>query len=132
MLTRFARPAAIGVGLIGITGALGGCSAQQVDHHYSDGLFSAVGYYASPGGPQGINVSVQLHDDVVGWVMVTPRTHLGEPGQFQREFAEAVPGEVVGKDIDSITVSRLAGSSLTSDAFNSAISAIKDKAIEAE
>lgn len=131
MSVRFSRPIALGVGLVGLTGALSGCAGQPtVDHSYADGLFRAVGDYISPAGPQGISVAVQLKDDTVAWVMVTPRTFIGEPAEFQNKFAKAAPDEVVGRDVDTITVSRLAGASLTSDAFNQALADIKAQALE--
>ena len=132
MLNRHSRPAALGVGILGLTGVLTGCATEApvTDHSYTDGTFRAVGYYVSPGGPQAINVSVKLEDDVLTWVMVTPRAYLGEPGQFQNKFARAVPDEVVGTDIDTISVSRVAGASLTSDAFNQALDEIKADALE--
>ena len=39
-------------------------------------------------------------------------------------------GEVIGKDIDLIAVARVAGSSLTSVAFNDALSQIRTDAVE--
>ncbi|WP_447589312.1 hypothetical protein [Microbacterium lacticum] len=36
-----------------------------------------------------------------------------------------IAGEVVGKDIDDVSVSRVAGSSLTSGGFNDALETIK-------
>jgi hypothetical protein len=79
---------------------------------------------------QGINVAVQIDDDTVSWVMVTPSSFAGEPAEFQSRFAQAIPDAVLGKDIDSIEISRLAGSSLTSSAFNQALAEIKTEAVE--
>jgi hypothetical protein len=131
ILPRTSRPIAFGFGLLGVTGALAGCSSPApVDHSYEDGLYSAVGRYTSPGGAQGINVAVQLEDDIVSWVMVTPRSFFGEPAEFQMNFASGISDVVVGMDIDQIAVSRVAGSSLTSSAFNQAIAEIKSEAVE--
>ena len=71
-----------------------------------------------------------LVDDAVSWVHVAPGTFVGDPFTFQDKFAKAVPGLVVGKDLDDVSVSRVAGSSLTSLAFNQAIDKIKSEAIE--
>jgi hypothetical protein len=43
-------------------------------------------------------------------------------------FIGGIADEVVGKDIDEISVSRVAGSSLTSGGFNDAIEQIKAEA----
>jgi hypothetical protein len=130
MLSRAIRPIAVGAGVLGLT-ALAGCSAPAAeDHSYSDGIYSALGGYSSPGGPQSINVAVQLKNDQVAWVMVTPSSFIGEAGSFQARFADEIRGEVIGKDIDLIAVSRIAGSSLTSTAFNEALTQIKTEAVE--
>jgi hypothetical protein len=130
MLSRVIRPIIVGAGLLGVTTALAGCSGPAENRSYTDGLYAAWGAYSSPGGPQGINVAVQLKNDEVAWVMVTPSSFIGEAAQFQSRFAQEITGEVVGKDIDQITVSRIAGSSLTSTAFNDALSEIKTEAVE--
>jgi hypothetical protein len=130
MSSRAIRPIVVAAGLLGATG-LAGCSAPEAeDHSYTDGIYSALGGYSSPGGPQSINVAVQLKNDSVAWVMVTPSSFIGEAGEFQARFAEDIRGEVLGKDIDLITVARVAGSSLTSVAFNDALSRIKSHAVE--
>ena len=130
MSSRALRPVALAAGILGAT-ALAGCSAAPVeDHSYADGIYSAWGGYSSPGGPQGINVAVQLKDDAVAWVMVTPSSFIGEAGEFQARFAADIQGEVIGKDVDLIDVARVAGSSLTSVAFNDALSQIRTDAVE--
>ena len=48
-----------------------------------------------------------------------------ESEQYQGEFIGGIADVVVGEDIDEISVSRVAGSSLTSGGFNEAIEAIK-------
>lgn len=130
MSSRVIRPIVVATGLLGVTG-LAGCSAPEAENHsYADGIYSAWGGYSSPGGPQGINVAVQLKNDAVAWVMVTPSSFIGEAGEFQSRFADDIQGEVVGKDIDLIAVARVAGSSLTSTAFNDALGQIKTEAVE--
>ena len=130
MSSRAFRPIVVGAGLLGLT-ALAGCSAPAAENHsYADGIYQALGGYSSPGGPQSINVAVQLKNDQVSWVMVTPSSFIGEAGEFQSRFAQDIQGEVIGKDIDLIAVARIAGSSLTSTAFNDALSQIKTEAVE--
>ena len=62
--------------------------------------------------------------------MVTPSSFIGEAGEFQARFADEIQGKVIGSDIDTIAISRVAGSSLTSIAFNDALSQIKTEAVE--
>jgi hypothetical protein len=44
---------------------------------------------------------------------------------MQGEFISGIAGVVVGKNIDSIKVDKVGGSSLTSGGFNAAVDAIK-------
>ena len=129
MLSRVSRPIVVGAGLIGVTAALAGCSAPAAENRsYTDGIYAAGGGYSSPGGPQGINVAVQLKDDEVAWVIVTPSSFVGEAGRVPgRASPTRSDFEVEGKDIDLIAVSRVAGSSLTSLAFNDALEPDQDR-----
>lgn len=97
---------------------------------YADGTYEEDGSYRSPGGEESITVSITLADDVVTGVTVTPHATSGNAKQFQTQFAGAIAGQVVGKPIDSLDVSRVAGSSLTSQGFNAAVEAIKADAAE--
>ena len=49
--------------------------------------------------------------------------------RYQGEFIGGIQSEVVGKDIDELSVDRVAGSSLTSGGFNDAIEQIKAEAL---
>lgn len=129
-MSRNIRPIAVGLGVVGVVGALAGCSGPAIDRNYLDGIYSADGRYTSPAGIQAIGVALELQNGHIAWISVTPRTYIGEPGEFQGQFAAGVPMEVVGKDIDDVDVSRVAGSSLTSAGFNQALALIKDEAAE--
>jgi len=71
-----------------------------------------------------------LEGDTVTAVTVTPTATDHQAAGFQQQFAEGIAAEVVGKDIDSLDVSRVAGSSLTSGGFNAAVDTIKAEALE--
>lgn len=92
---------------------------------YRDGTYRADGQYQSPNGTETVTVEVTLDDDVITEVTVTPHPTNPNTRQFQTAFAGAISGEVVGKSIDEISVSRLAGSSLTSGGFKDALERIK-------
>ncbi len=51
-----------------------------------------------------------------------------ETERYQGEFIDGIADEVVGKPIDELNVSRVAGSSLTSGGFNDAVASIKEQA----
>lgn len=95
---------------------------------YTDGSYTADGSYQSPNGTESVTVTVTLADDVVTAVDVVSNAESANSKRYQAEFISGIAAEVVGKDIDSLSVSKVAGSSLTSGGFNAAIETIKSEA----
>ena len=95
---------------------------------YEDGTYTAEGSYATPESVETIVVTVTLEGDVVTSVEVTGDPQKSESEQYQGQFIGGIADVVVGQDIDALSVSRVAGSSLTSGGFNQAIDAIKSEA----
>ena len=95
---------------------------------YADGTYTAEGSYATPESVETITVTVTLEDDIVTAVEVTGDPQKRESEQYQGQFIGGIADAVVGQEIDELNVSRVAGSSLTSDGFNKAVEAIKSEA----
>jgi uncharacterized protein with FMN-binding domain len=93
---------------------------------YRDGDYEAKGWYG--GLPSNIDVAVTLRNDRITDVRVTANATDPTSRDYQERFAGAVPDVVVGRPIDDVRVSRLAGSSGTPDGFNEALEKIKDQA----
>ena len=93
---------------------------------YADGTYNATGQYG--GLPSSIRVSVTLVDDVITAVTVTPQATDPTSLDYQTRFAQAVPALVVGRNIDEVNLSKVAGSSGTPEGFNAAIQQIKAEA----
>ncbi len=93
---------------------------------YADGTYTATGQYG--GLPSSIGVTVTLVDDVITAVTVTPRATDPTSLDYQTRFAQAIPALVVGRNIDEVNLSKVAGSSGTPDGFNAAIQRIKAEA----
>ena len=91
---------------------------------YADGTYEAEGGYQSPNGPETVRVSITLSDGVISAVEVTPQGS-GTSERYQGQFAGGIAVEAVGKSLDALQVSRIAGSSLTSGGFNEALATIK-------
>ncbi|NUJ89385.1 FMN-binding protein [Plantibacter sp. MCCC 1A11337] len=106
------------------TDAAAGSSATD----YQDGSYTADGSYQSPNGTESITVTVTLAADTVTAVDVVSHAESANSKRYQAEFISGIAAEVVGKDIDSLKVSKVAGSSLTSGGFNAAIDTIKTEA----
>lgn len=109
-------------------GEQSGSAGGTIDGAYADGTYTADGSYATPESVETITVTVTLEDDVITDVEVTGNPTKRESEQYQSKFIGGISAEVVGKNIDEISVSRVAGSSLTSGGFNEAIQAIKAEA----
>jgi len=73
-------------------------------------------------------VTLTVADGLVTDVEVTGDPQARESEQYQGEFIGGIADEVVGKSLDDIEVSRVAGSSLTSGGFNEAVESIKEQA----
>ena len=134
--TRLARVGAIGAAGLGLL-TLAGCAAPDAlaqagngaDASYTDGVYQAEGDYISPGGEQNVAVELTLADDIVTAVTVTPEGQDPTSLSFQTKFAGGIADAIVGKDIDTLDVTRVAGSSLTSGGFNDALATIKSEAL---
>lgn len=95
---------------------------------YKDGTYQATGSYVSPGGNESITISVTLKDGVVTETSATSGANDPTAKQYQGEFIAGYKDQVVGKKVSSIKLSRVSGSSLTSQGFNSALEQIKQQA----
>lgn len=92
---------------------------------YTDGTYEATGEYQSPNGTESLDVTITLENDVITAVEVVGAGGSPNTERFQGEFAGGIAAMVVGKDIDEISVSKVAGSSLASGGFNAAVEQIK-------
>jgi uncharacterized protein with FMN-binding domain len=97
--------------------------------NYKDGTYTATGNYESPGGAEAIKVSLTLQGNAVSSSSVQPvTTSTDDAEEFQTDFINGYQKLVVGKNINDIHVSRVSGSSLTSEGFNNALEQIKNQA----
>lgn len=144
------RTASIALGGLALVGALAGCSNAVVGGttggstdsttdsgsnsgsagagSYADGDYTAEGTYQSPGGTETITVDLTLAHNTVTAVTVTGVPSGPDATHYQGQFESGIAAEVVGKSLDEVSVSRVAGSSLTSTGFNAAIDDIKSQA----
>lgn len=95
---------------------------------YANGTYKAVGSYVSPGGRESIELTVTIENGIITATTITEETASGEAREYIQRFASGYEDEVVGKAVDDVSLSRVAGSSLTSNGFNDALDQIKDDA----
>jgi hypothetical protein len=61
-------------------------------------------------------------------VQITQHPSNPNTKKFQGQFAGGIAAQVVGRNIDELSVSKVAGSSLTSGGFNQAVEKIRAEA----
>jgi uncharacterized protein with FMN-binding domain len=95
---------------------------------YRDGTYSATGSYVSPGGRESIELTVTIENGIITSTQLQQNATDREAREYQAAFASGYSELVVGKNVDEVSLSRVAGSSLTSNGFNNALDQIKDDA----
>ncbi|ALV42926.1 hypothetical protein AU252_18635 [Pseudarthrobacter sulfonivorans] len=125
-----AVPAATSDSTSGATTAPSGTASSPASSAslYQDGTYSADGTYVSPNGTETVGVELTLAAGTVTAVNITQHPSNPNTRKFQGEFAGGIAAQVVGKSIDELNVSKVAGSSLTSGGFNQALDKIKAEA----
>ena len=129
---------ALALGGLALIGALAGCSSPVATEasitpdggaapsgDYTDGTYTESGTYNAPSGTETVDVTVTLADNVITDVSVVGEASDPQAKRHQGEFSDGIAAEVVGKNIDEISVDKIGGSSLTSGGFNEAIDTIK-------
>ncbi len=102
--------------------------AAASNQAYKDGTYSATGRYSTPEDTETITVSVTLKDGTITDTSATASMVSRESKEYAGQFLESYKPMVVGQKVDGISLSRVSGSSLTSQGFNSAIDQIKTQA----
>lgn len=95
---------------------------------YKDGTYSATGAYLSPGGRESVELTVTIKDGVITDTTLKTEGATLESEEHQELFADHYKELVVGKKINGLSLSRVAGSSLTSNGFNDALDDIREDA----
>lgn len=143
MNTSFRKSVFVGIAGLSLAGSAAGCAPGQAtgtqgtpaapsaaagSATYKDGSYSADGNYVSPNGTETVGVSITLAGGAVSDVEITQHPSSPNTRRFQGEFAGGIQSQIVGKKLDEIKVSKVAGSSLTSGGFNQAVEKIKTEA----
>lgn len=95
---------------------------------FKDGVYSATGTYKSPAGIEQINVSVTLEKDIVVETSYKGLAENARSIEYQEKFGSGYRAVVIGKNISTLQLSKVSGSSLTPAGFNDAIGKIRDEA----
>jgi uncharacterized protein with FMN-binding domain len=92
---------------------------------YKDGTYTAVGAYNSPAGSEQVSITVTLQNDIVVSTGARGLATDDTSQRYQRKFVAGYAEQIVGKNIDTIQLDYVSGSSLTPAGFNAALAKIK-------
>jgi uncharacterized protein with FMN-binding domain len=96
-----------------------------VTNKYKDGTYTAIGGYTSPGGPETITVTLVIRNDIIMDATVVGHKTNAITEKYQTKFITGYKSLVIGKNIDSLQLDKVSGSSLTPKGFNAALATIK-------
>ena len=111
------------------TGAPGSDGSDAPAATYTAGDYSAEGSYSTPGGQEKLKVDLTLDaDGTITALEVTPEGKSPNSKVFQGKFSSGISDVAVGKSISTLSVDKVAGSSLSSGGFNAALDDIAGQA----
>ncbi|MCB9834426.1 hypothetical protein H6792_00130 [Candidatus Nomurabacteria bacterium] len=103
-------------------------SNTQASNTYQDGTYQSSQTYRVPGGTASLALELTLSQDIVESMDLTYQASDHESSQYLSRFESQISSKVVGKSLDQISLSRVAGASLTTDAFSLALQDIATEA----
>ncbi len=95
---------------------------------YKDGSYSATGSYGSPAGTESVKVTLALKNGIIESADVVGEANDHTSKRYQDMFISNYKQYVVGKNIDSVNLDKISGSSLTPVGFNNAVAKIRTEA----
>lgn len=95
---------------------------------YKDGTYTASVTYFTPDGQEPLDVKVTLSGNTITDTSVDANTISGEGQRYFDRFSSYYKSQVVGQKISDVSLNRVAGASLTTDAFNQALQQIMQNA----
>lgn len=91
----------------------------------ASGTWTETGEYQTPGGRESVTVTLSAKDGVVTAVEVTGSGGSPNSQQYQSAFISGISAEVVGKQLSTLDVGAVSGSSLTGQGFDAAVEKIR-------
>jgi hypothetical protein len=91
-------------------------------YNFKDGEYTADTTYVAPGrASHTVGLKLTIVDDIVTATTISfGGDKVDASSNFQNKFATAYQAEIIGKKLSDIELSRVAGASLTTEAFNKA------------
>ena len=95
---------------------------------YKNGTYVQTVTYSSPGGSDKAQVSLTITNDKVTSAVFSGTASNPASNNYQSQFASGFKQQVVGRSLDGLNLQVVNGASLTTNAFNSAVTKIQAQA----
>ncbi len=95
---------------------------------YKDGTYTATATYYVPRGSNSMSAKVTVSGGKVTAVSVNHDYSDRESGMYIDSFESALQSAVVGKSIDGLSLNRIGGATLTTQAFDDALTTVRNEA----
>lgn len=95
---------------------------------FKDGTYSASVDYFVPHGSNTLTANVTIKDGKITAVTANDKYSDNESAMYIDSFENTLQSSVVGRDIGALSLSRIGGASLTTQAFNDALNTIRNNA----
>ena len=97
---------------------------------YKNGTYTVTTTYVAPSRTtHEVTATVQILNDVITEAKINYGGEAHQTSsQYQSRFSQSYQSEVVGKKLDSISLTRVGGASLTTGAYNQALTQVKTQA----
>ncbi len=99
--------------------------AENTNSTYKDGTYSAGGNYMSPEGKEELGIKITLANNIIKQVEFFNQANDDTSKRWQDTFAKGLNAQVAGRNINTVNLDNVNGSSLTPIGFNSALAKIK-------
>lgn len=94
---------------------------------YTNGSYSTQTSYRTPDGTYQMDVTLTVNNDKITAATVGYDSQGARDG-YSKRFSSAYKSAIIGQDLGSASLSRVGGASLTTRAFNNAVSSIRTQA----
>ena len=98
------------------------------ERKYKDGIYSATGNYISPAFREELGITLTIESDTVVAATFDGKASNSTSIKYQKNFKNGFDQYVIGKNIDSLKIQVVNGSSLTPKGFIDALKKIKKEA----
>jgi len=102
-------------------------SAPAITTDYRNGSYSTQSSFRTPDGTYQISVNLTIANDKITNSSVSFDAKGARDG-YSKRFSSAYQSSIIGQDLGTASLSRVGGASLTTRAFNNALSGIRSQA----